>query len=80
MKNKKECCIRLGAQIKAIRQHRHLSTEFVAEEIGVGHSTYCKYESGEIDLYYSRLCAIAKVLKVDVARIVTYDPSRLIDE
>jgi|GEM_PF-946741 len=80
MKHKKDCCIRLGAQIKAIRQHRRLSAEQVAERIGVIASTYFKYESGEIDLCYSRLCGIAEALQVHVARMICYDPGRLLTD
>ena len=57
----------VGDRIKRIREHKHIKRDHVADELDISNSAYAKIERGDTDVQVTRLYAIAKILKVNVA-------------
>lgn len=54
----------LGERIRAVRQARGMTQEFVAESLGVSRQAVSKWESGASDPSTSNLLALAKLLDI----------------
>jgi len=63
----------LGQKIKKIRELKNLTQEHLAIELGLTQSAYSKLESGEVDIPYTRLEQIAKVLELKPEDIITFN-------
>jgi len=63
----------LGQKIKKLRELKNLTQEHLAIELGLTQSAYSKIESGEVDVPYSRLEQIAKVLELRPEDIITFN-------
>lgn len=68
----------IGSKIKKVRELRNLTQEHVAEKIAMTQAGYSKIEQGVVDVPYSRLEQIAKVLNVKVEDIVAFDEKAMI--
>jgi transcriptional regulator with XRE-family HTH domain len=69
----------IGEKIRKLRDLRGLSQENIADCLGMKQGGYSKLESGEIELSYSRLEQIAKILKTTVGEIVNFDEERILN-
>lgn len=56
----------IGNRIRKIRDSKDYSQQNVADELGIGVSSYSKIERGDTDAPTSRLIKIAEILEVDV--------------
>jgi transcriptional regulator with XRE-family HTH domain len=63
----------LGQKIKKIRELKNLTQEHLAIELGLTQSAYSKLESGEVDIPYSRLEEISKILELKPEDIITFN-------
>jgi|SRR6185312_7608920 len=63
----------LGQKIKKLRELKNLTQEHLATELGLSQSAYSKIETGEVDVPYSRLEQIAKVLELKPEDIITFN-------
>jgi len=70
---------KVGNNIRKLRQARGMSQENVADEIGMGASSYSKIERGETDPNLTRLVDIARVLEVDVVDLLS-DHDKMLEE
>lgn len=59
--------------IRAIRESKHLSQEFVAMSLRISQSSYAKLESGQSKLTVDRLLLLAEIFKISSAKLV--DPN-----
>lgn len=63
----------IGNKIKKLRELRNYTQEHMAEQLGMSPTGYGKIERDEVDLTYSRLEQIAKLLGVKVEDIISFD-------
>lgn len=63
----------IGNKIKKLRELRNYTQEYMAEQLEMSPTGYGKIERDEVDLVYSRLVQIAKILGVKVEDIISFD-------
>ncbi len=61
--------------IRAIRESRGYTQEYMAEMLDICQSTYANLESGKTPLSINRLLRISDILETDFAELVDYSPS-----
>lgn len=59
--------------IRAIRESKHLSQEYVAMSLRISQSSYAKLESGQSKLTVDRLLLLAEIFKISSAKLL--DPN-----
>lgn len=69
----------IAARVRELRDILELSTEEIAERIGVDAETYKKYESAETDIPVGKLYLIAAALGVDPTVLLMGEDPRMID-
>lgn len=65
--------MRIGHKIKKIRELKNLTQEEMAAHLNITQSNYSKMERDEIDINYSRLEDISKVLQIDLNELINFD-------
>jgi transcriptional regulator with XRE-family HTH domain len=70
--------MKVGQQIKKMRELRNFTQDFVAEQVGISQAAYSDIEKDKTDVSLSRLSQIAKVLDVTLADIIAFDEKRVI--
>lgn len=60
----------IGTKIKRIREFKNYTQEYMAEKLGVGQSTYARFEKDDSDLTISRLKKISEVLDVKLEDLI----------
>ena len=68
---------KLGSRIKALRNARNFTQEYVADKIGVSRQKYARIENGENNITLDILSKIAEVLYVtvgDITRVLDDSP------
>jgi transcriptional regulator with XRE-family HTH domain len=71
---------RLGAILKRIREHRHLTASEVARRLGISPSSYEDWERGDSRLTFDRIMLFAQVTESDgmaIAAAVPLDSPQL---
>lgn len=63
----------LGQKIKKIRELKNLTQEHMATQLGLAQSTYSRMELGEVDISYTRLEEISKILEMKPEEIIAFD-------
>jgi transcriptional regulator with XRE-family HTH domain len=63
----------LGQKIKKLRELKNLTQEHMAQQLGVTQSAYSKIENNEVEIAYSKLEQIAKVLDLRPEDITTFN-------
>lgn len=63
----------IGQKIKKLRELKNLTQEHMASQLGLTQSTYSKLETGEIDVPYSRLEDISKILGLKPEDIIAFN-------
>lgn len=69
--------IKIGENIKRLRELKKITREFMAAELEMSLSGYSKIERDEVDLTISRVYKIAEILGVDVSQILNFDVSQI---
>ena len=64
-------------RIKELREILDISALDIAKDTNISYETYCKYESGELDIPISALYTIANYLGTDVTVILTGEEARM---
>jgi transcriptional regulator with XRE-family HTH domain len=62
--------------IRAVRENRGYTQEYMAEMLDICQSTYANLESGKTMLSISRLLMIAEILETDFADLIDYKKSK----
>ncbi|TAE45679.1 MAG: XRE family transcriptional regulator [Cytophagia bacterium] len=70
--------INIGTKIKKVRELRNFTQDYVAEKLEMTQAGYSKIEQGIVDVPYSRLEQIAKVLNIKIEDIISFDEKVLI--
>jgi len=70
--------ITIGNKIKKVRELRNFTQGYVAEKLKMTQAGYSKIEQGIVDVSYSKLEQIAKVLNTQVQDIITFDEKQII--
>ena len=65
----------IGKKIKTLREIRNLTQSHLAQELGLTQSAYSKIELGEVELSFSKLETVAKVLGMKPEEIVAFNES-----
>lgn len=52
-------------RLKSLRKINNLTLEEVGKKLGVSKATVQRYESGEIDIPYERICQLAEIYNID---------------
>ncbi|NCA86718.1 MAG: XRE family transcriptional regulator [Clostridia bacterium] len=63
----------ISQNIRKIRELRNLTQEFLADEMKVSQSTYCRIEHGSVKVDFNRICQIAEVLHVNYRLLIDFD-------
>lgn len=63
----------LGQKIKKLRELKNLTQEHMAQQLGITQSAYSKIENNEVEVAYSKLEQIAKVLELRPEDIITFN-------
>jgi transcriptional regulator with XRE-family HTH domain len=69
----------INHNIKQFRELKNLSQEHMAKELRISQSSYARIENGTIDVKMERLQEIAKVLEVELPKLLEL-PSNLVFE
>jgi transcriptional regulator with XRE-family HTH domain len=64
--------IRITYHIRRWRLRRHLGQAALGAQVGLGASTISAYEHGAVDIPTSRLCRLARALRVTLNDLVTW--------
>ena len=67
----------ISSRIRELREILGISTEEMAQRIGIGQDTYVKYDTGTLDIPISVLYAIAAQLHVDLTELLTGEAPRM---
>lgn len=67
----------VGQRIGALREASDLSTQEMADKLGIGQRDYQDFEAGNNDFAYSQLQSIASILGVGVTSLLTGDEPKL---
>ncbi|MFP5471924.1 MAG: helix-turn-helix domain-containing protein [Bacteroidia bacterium] len=65
--------MKIGENVRKIRELRGFSQEYVANKLGVSQKTYSNWESENTKLDLSKLMSVADVLNVDPIDILKFD-------
>lgn len=63
----------IGQKIKKLRELKNLTQEYMADQLGLSQSSYSKIEAGEVDIPYSRLEDVSKILGLKPEDIVMFN-------
>jgi len=69
--------IKIGRNIKKLRELRNYTQEYMAEQMKMSQSGYSKIEQDETDTPISRLNQIAEILQVSLPDLLTFDENKL---
>lgn len=72
--------IKIGQQIRRIRQSKDLSQENIASELDITKGAFSKIERGATNVPITRLLQIAEVLEVDITEFFTDSKASKISE
>lgn len=67
----------VGQSIRKLRELRNLTQEYVAIQLDMSQSAYCKVETGATQITLKRLTQIALVLDVQPEDILAFDVDRV---
>ena len=59
-----------GPKLKRMREAKNYSQEYMAAQLNIEQCTYSRIESGKIKLDLNKLKSIAKVLEVDLHKLI----------
>jgi transcriptional regulator with XRE-family HTH domain len=71
--------IEAGQNIKAIRELRNYTQDYVADQLRVSIPTYSNIETGKTEITLTRLQQIAKVFEVDYQQILNLDRAEMLN-
>ncbi|WP_026712964.1 helix-turn-helix domain-containing protein [Flavobacterium daejeonense] len=61
--------MKINETIKAIRRIKYLSQSYIANELNLDQSQYCRREKGEIQFTPSEIVKLSKLLEVSIAEL-----------
>ncbi len=56
----------IGYRIYKRRTELHLSSDVLADFLGISHLQFDKYENGEEDIFFDLLCCLCRLLQTDI--------------
>lgn len=72
-----ENILQISSRIRELREILDISTQTMAEKIGIAHETYLAYEDGRLDIPISVLYAIASELGTNLTVLLTGESPRM---
>lgn len=60
----------IGDKIRKIREHKGLSQEVIAFELGISQPTYARLEKKDVRISITRLIEITKILNISVSELI----------
>ena len=71
----------LGERIKLLRKQRRMTMEDVAQKLGIGRATICRYENGQItNIPSDKIELMARAFSVSPAYLMGWDEEQEIDQ
>jgi transcriptional regulator with XRE-family HTH domain len=68
----------INQNIKAIREIRNYTQDYLATKLGISQAGYSKIEQGTVDVNCKMLFKIAEILQVLPSQILEFDKSKLL--
>jgi transcriptional regulator with XRE-family HTH domain len=68
-----------GQNIKAIRELKNFTQDYVASQLNMSISNYSNIETGKTDITITRLQQIAQVLEIDFLQIIFLNRSHILN-
>ncbi len=72
-----ENLLQIPSRIRELREILGISTQQMAQSVGIGHDTYLQYEAGGLDIPIGVLYAVAGALSVDPTVLLTGEAPRM---
>lgn len=69
--------MKVGEKIKKLREFRNFTQEYMAGKLEMTQAGYSRIERNEIDIPFSRLEQISKVLNVSLVEIIGFDEKNI---
>jgi transcriptional regulator with XRE-family HTH domain len=69
--------IMIGHKIKAIRELKGFSQDYLATQLNLSQNAISKIEKGEIKLDFNTVCSVADVLETDVNALLNFEPNNI---
>ncbi len=66
--------------IKTIRESKNLTEGYVATNMGIGQSAYCKKEKGDSEFTLTELIKLSDILQVSLVRFIDLDIAKIINQ
>jgi transcriptional regulator with XRE-family HTH domain len=66
-----------GHKIKAIRELKGFSQEYVSSKLNLSQNALSKIEKGEIKLSFDKACELSKVLETDINTLLNFEPNNM---
>lgn len=66
--------------LRKLRNEKGLSQEFIANQIGIGQSTYQKIEAGEVKITMVRLIQIAEILETPIENFLSDEQKQIANQ
>jgi transcriptional regulator with XRE-family HTH domain len=70
----------IGQNIKKLRELKNYTQAYMASQLNMSVSGYCKIEKGQTDITLSKINLIADVLETDMATILNFDAKNVINQ
>ncbi len=70
----------VGANIKALRELKNLTQDYIASQLNMSITNYSNIENGKTDIKLTRLQQISKVLGIDCHQILALDKMMLFNK
>ena len=65
--------MKLGENIKKLRELKNYTQQYIADELGISLSGYGKIERDQTEITLSRLLEIAKILDIDLFSLIHFN-------
>lgn len=65
----------IGSKIRKLRELKNYTQEYMADRIGVGQSSYARFEKDDSDITISKLQQIADILEISIHDILDFNKS-----
>lgn len=70
----------IGNKIRQVREHKGLSQEYIATELGITQPSYARLEKEDERISITRLISIAGILKTTVSELINEKTGKVINQ
>jgi transcriptional regulator with XRE-family HTH domain len=70
--------VKLGENIKKLRELKNYTQQYLADELGISLSGYGKIERDQTEITMARLLEIAKILEIDLFSLIHFNGNEIL--